>query len=34
MLLGKYGEFLNEKEIELIVKIRVILGDTFLKTEE
>jgi translation initiation factor 5B len=34
MLLSKYREFLNEKEIELLGKIRGILGDTFLKTDE
>ena len=34
MLLSKYREFLSDKEIELLGKIRGILGDTFLKTEE
>ena len=34
MLLSKYREFLNEKEIELLGKIRGILGDMYLKTEE
>ncbi|NYZ75800.1 translation initiation factor IF-2 [Candidatus Micrarchaeota archaeon] len=34
MLLSKYREFLNDREIELLGKIRSILGDMYLKTEE
>lgn len=30
LLLSKYREFLNDKEIELLGKIRSILGDTFV----
>jgi translation initiation factor 5B len=34
MLLSKYKEFLNPKEIELLGKIRGILGDTFVVSSE